>query len=97
MAELKLKPVHPTIQKYAVFEFTFVKKVPISNLEDCVKDAGNSGINEDFMGSSDEDLADWVCQIVEKWHQGDPANFIYDWEMYFDGTLTKFDVKLDGP
>ena len=44
---------------------------------------------------TDEDLADWVCQIVEKWHQGDPANFIYDWEMYFDGTLTKFDVKLE--
>ena len=98
MAELKITPKKGPTERYAVFEFTLKKKIPIFLLEDSVKDAGWEQTDKlplDFKGRTDEDLVGWVRKIINEWHYGDPLQFTLDWELAYDADLTCFDIKLE--
>ena len=96
MAELKLKSKKDQEEKNVVFEITYEVTVPLSNLEDCVKDSGTDKIPADFTGRTDQELVSWVRKIINQWHDGDPVEFVYDWELTLCAkNLKGFDIKLE--
>ena len=98
MAELKIKKKDKK-QENVVLEITYEITVPLSNIEDCIKGAGDEHTNKfpnEFTGRTDQELVSWIRKIINQWHNGDPVEFVYDWELTLDSeNLRSFDIKLE--
>jgi hypothetical protein len=94
VAELKLKSKNESESKWAVFEFTYTTKIPISIVEDSVTGWETSKVPHKFTGRTDQDLVEWIRKIINEFHDGDPIQFIDDWDLY-RGDMVSFDIKLE--
>jgi hypothetical protein len=94
IAELKIKTKEDKDARKAIFTFTYQTEIPVSNFEDFVKDSGTDKITADFKGRTDQDLVEWIREIINEWHEGDPVQFIDDWELYRSEVIS-FDIKKD--
>lgn len=93
MAKLKLQTKEDNKESNVIFEFTYRTKRHISSIEESLDDAGHVDISK-FKGHNDQELVNWIRTIINKVHNGDPMEFIDDWNLY-DSDIISFDVKLE--